>query len=256
LKNLQNIFILFGVFTFCGLLYGFSLNKQNKQRVAKVDVRITDHAKIGFVDNALVENLLRQAGNYILGQAVDSVHVQEIEDKVKDNPFVADAEAFVALDGTFHISIQQRKPVLRVIGENGMSFYVDDNGESMPVSNIHVAKVIPCTGVKNIDPKFYVAKESIVGNEDIFSAYKVALKIKEDDFFSKQFVQMEMDKDHELVLIPRVGNHEIIFGSATDIDLKLKKLNAFYEKGIGQSNWNIYKTVDLSFEGQVVCKKR
>jgi len=256
LKQLQNISILIGVFVFCGILYGFSLNKQNKQRVVNVDVNISDDATLGFVDQALVENLLRHDGNYILGQSIDSIHVQEIEDLVNKNPFVSDAEAYVGIDGTFHISIEQRKPVMRVMGKDGASFYVDDRGVSMPISPIHVAKVIPCTGVKNIDRKFYFHSESIASNKDLLAAYNVAKEIKSDKLLSKQFVQLALDKEDDIILIPRVGNHEIILGSATDVREKFKKLNAFYEEGIGQSNWNIYKSIDLSFAGQVVCKKR
>jgi len=186
---------------------------------------------------------------------MDSVNIQEIEERVKRNAFVKDAEAYADLEGNFFLSVDQRKPVLRVVNPSGSSFYIDEDGLSMPVSDIYSAQVIPCTGLK-VEQKYINSKTSVLEDSVLMDVWKVAAVINADPLFSKQFVQLDVDQQQEIVLIPRVGNHEIRLGKAENIEKKFENLTAFYQKGINQSNWNIYKTIDLSFDGQIVCKKR
>ncbi len=241
---------------FFGLLYGFSLSKQKKMRFQEVRIDISDRNEMSFVTQSTMEKLLTHNGNYVNGQIIDSVDVESIERRVNNNPYVKHAEAYVDLQGVFHLEVSQRNPIVRVIGDEGRSFYIDEDGVSMPTSDIYTEKVIPCTGVMGISPKYYHNRESVKGDDVLLDVWKLSVAIHSDEFFKKQFVQLDINKDGEAILIPRVGNHEIIFGKINDIDKKLIKLTAFYENGIKQSNWNIYKSIDLNYKGQVVCKKR
>ena len=71
-----------------------------------------------------------------------------------------------------------------------------------------------------------------------------------------QIEQLYVNKEFEIELIPRVGNHRIVVGDATDIKTKLDKLKVFYDKGLNKTGWNEYSVINLKFANQVVCKKR
>ena len=60
----------------------------------------------------------------------------------------------------------------------------------------------------------------------------------------------------DIELIPRVGNHTIVFGDANQIESKFEKLIVFYNKGLSNTGWNEYSVINLKYEGQVVCTKR
>jgi cell division protein FtsQ len=61
--------------------------------------------------------------------------------------------------------------------------------------------------------------------------------------------------DKDLELIPRVGNHTIILGNVSDLQEKFNKLMIFYKEAMPKVGWNKYKTLNLKYKNQIVCKK-
>jgi cell division protein FtsQ len=62
----------------------------------------------------------------------------------------------------------------------------------------------------------------------------------------------------DFVLVPQVGSHTIIFGSARsdeEVKEKMDKLKVFYQEGLPFEGWNKYETINLKFRNQIVCKK-
>ena len=60
----------------------------------------------------------------------------------------------------------------------------------------------------------------------------------------------------EFTLVPKVGNQKIKFGDIEDAVGKLRRLRIFYDEGMPYEGWQKYRTLDLRFEGQVVCERR
>jgi cell division protein FtsQ len=85
--------------------------------------------------------------------------------------------------------------------------------------------------------------------------YELATYISNDAFLKAQIEQIYIERNKEITLIPKVGDQEIIFGKAEDIKKKFDKLVLFYTKGINPNNLNLYKTINLKFDNQIVCKK-
>ena len=65
-----------------------------------------------------------------------------------------------------------------------------------------------------------------------------------------------MTREGEIQLVPRVGDHLLILGTADNVESKLERLMNFYEKGLDNVGWNKYRSVSVAYENQVVCKKR
>jgi cell division protein FtsQ len=86
--------------------------------------------------------------------------------------------------------------------------------------------------------------------------HRLARYIASDSFWKAQIQQVYVDENLEYVLIPRVGNHEIQFGKMDDLEIKFKKLKAFYEQALSKSDWNQYQSVNLKYKNQIVCKKK
>ena len=73
-----------------------------------------------------------------------------------------------------------------------------------------------------------------------------------------QIGQIHREKNGDFVLIPQVGSHTIIFGSAfsdREVEEKFKKLKVFYEEGLPYEGWNKYDIINLKYKKQIVCKK-
>ena len=85
--------------------------------------------------------------------------------------------------------------------------------------------------------------------------FKMANFISQDEFWNAQVSQLFVNDEKEFELIPRVGNHEIIFGEAEKIPFKFDKLMVFYKEALPKTGWNEYSTINLKFKNQIVCTK-
>ena len=65
-----------------------------------------------------------------------------------------------------------------------------------------------------------------------------------------------MNEDEEMELVPRVGNHTILFGDEKEMDEKFSKLFLFYKEGLSKQGWNKYNVINLKYKDQVVCTKK
>jgi len=131
---------------------------------------------------------------------------------------------------------------LRVMN-NGRSYYVDREGEIMPVSPNFTAYVPIVTGAVNEE----FAKGPL---------YDFALFLRRNDFWNAQIEQIHVDYSEEIELIPRVGNQIILLGKLDDYQYKLDKLFALYKNGFRQTGWNCYQRINLKYDNQVVCTKK
>ena len=88
------------------------------QTVGQVDIRISDStATRRMVSCGHVLDWLNRAGIQPVGMPVGEVDVAAIRSLVASKGFVGAAAAYVSPDGTLHIEIRQRRPVMRFMCE-------------------------------------------------------------------------------------------------------------------------------------------
>ena len=71
-----------------------------------------------------------------------------------------------------------------------------------------------------------------------------------------QVEQIDVTKEGQIRLVPRVGEHILILGTADDVEKKLERLMNFYKNGLDNVGWNKYRSISVAYDNQVVCKKR
>lgn len=59
----------------------------------------------------------------------------------------------------------------------------------------------------------------------------------------------------EIDLVPRSGRHTVRFGRLEDAERKFDKLMRFYRGGLSRIGWEEFRTIDLRYNDQVVCRK-
>lgn len=81
--------------------------------------------------------------------------------------------------------------------------------------------------------------------------------VEKDDFWRSEIVQIVVAKGPggtpQIELIPRTGRHTVLFGSPDDTEAKFAKLLTFYRNGLRNIGWEKYRTIDVRYDGQVVC---
>ena len=74
------------------------------------------------------------------------------------------------------------------------------------------------------------------------------------DQWKDKIVQIHSTEDGSLILIPREGNEQFLFGQPENIAGKFDRIGVYYTTIIPEKGKDCYKSVNVAFEGQIVCK--
>lgn len=95
--------------------------------------------------------------------------------------------------------------------------------------------------------------------EDFMKLLTFVEFIEDDDFWRSEVVQIAAHATPsgalEVELTPRSGRHTIVFGRIEQVERKFEKLLRFYRNGLMNIGWGEYRTIDIRYNDQVVCKK-
>lgn len=235
-----------------------SLSFVNKTReeitCSKIDVRIGPEKELLFIDRETVLHTMRADGDEkkLLGMKISAMQLPELETMLEQNKLIKAAEVFTDMNGIVHINIAQREPVLRIINNEGEGYYIDRQGGKMPVSTAFTARVPVASG--NIFEGYH--QRDSIESYVVSELFKIATYVDKDAFWKAQIEQIFVTAESEFILIPKIGDHTIYFGSAEDIEAKFKKLLVFYKEALSRVGWDKYQVIDLRFKNQIVCKKK
>ena len=84
----------------------------------------------------------------------------------------------------------------------------------------------------------------------------MALKIYKDSFLRTYVTEIHQIENKEVSLRMRVVKFWILLGDLENLDQKMRNLKAFYQKAKKDNMLDIYKSVNLQFDNQVVCTKK
>jgi cell division protein FtsQ len=56
-------------------------------------------------------------------------------------------------------------------------------------------------------------------------------------------------------MVPKIGNHIIVLGSADDLENKFNKLMIFYNEVLKNFDADDFRIVNLKYKDQIVCSK-
>ncbi len=184
------------------------------------------------------------------GMDLNQVRLDRMERVLEEDPFVKNAEVWIDADNKVHIKIKQRQPILRIIDNNGMNYYLDAEGIKIPTSKYATARVPVATGYL---PAYY--KEFQGSNNPLHDVLLLAKFLKKNKVIDALVSQISVHKSGDLVLSPEFGKTSIILGTTDQMVKKFEKLLIFYKEGMPREGWRKYQTINLKFTNQVVCKR-
>ncbi len=183
---------------------------------------------------------------------VGELDVERLERVLEEHPFVHSSEAFVDAQNVINIQLVQREPLLRVLDNNGLNYYLDEDGEQLPPSPHYAARVRVATGFLPPYEQDFLEKEGHLLNQ----VYQLNELLRADPFLDALIEQIYLNKRGEMILSPKVGKQTILLGRFHNTADKLERLKTFYQEGLPYKGWRAYRSFDLRYSGQVVCKKR
>ena len=110
------IIVLNIVFAVYIVLAMTSFNKPDEEgRIcSKVSINIEDESANGFLSVKEIKKILEQHRLYPLKKKMSDINPRDIEELLKESPFVNQVEFYKTQDNNVNISITQRLPIVRI----------------------------------------------------------------------------------------------------------------------------------------------
>jgi cell division protein FtsQ len=242
---------------------GFISEKQSEQLINSIDIKILDSDRSHFIDENDIREVLYGSKLPLLGEKSYRISLKHVEEALHQQQIIRTAEAYITERGVLHVDVQQREPFVRIFNRRGQSYYLDREGNIVPVSRSFSPYVLIVNGyiyepfrpgqVKNI---WDVRHDSLSRQQQcIYDIYNLAEFIQGDELWRSQIEQVYVNASGEFELIPRVGSHIIEFGRADNTTEKFYKLKLLYLQGFNKLGWNQYSRINLKYNNQVICTK-
>ena len=230
-----------------------ALRQRTCQWKGSLDVTITDSLERQFIGKADVASWLEKEYRAYAGLPLDSVNLDQIEKLVCAHSVVRECQAWLTDDGILHVALSQRQPVVRFDdGTNG--YYADATGFVFPLQSRGTVDVPVVDGrIPMKIPRGFKGTPQNEAEKAWLDKMIGLVNHIRGTVWEGNIVKMTVSANGNLVLTPRQGNEQFIFGEPVHVKEKMSLLKAYYESVVPvQPN---YRTVDLRYRGQLVCRK-
>lgn len=235
-KYINNIKIIIAL-AVVSIFFAFSSSQNNAKPISEVEVSFIGDNNL-FISKTKVDKLLIQNNDYIKCVSKDILDLKALENKLSSHDMIENSEVYISINGILKIDIKQRNPYARVISDS--SFYIDNNGTKMPLSDNYSARVLLVHGLNDESKIDYV--------------FKLIKTIRDDEFLNLNVTDILINKS-DISLRVRNCNFEVLVGDLNNLETKIKNFKAFYQKAYRDKILNNYKKVNLQFNNQIVCTK-
>ncbi|WP_188048769.1 cell division protein FtsQ/DivIB [Flavobacterium sp. GP15] len=220
-------------------LFSFTSKRNENRKLSKTIITfVGDNAP--FIKQETVNKLLIENNSAVTSIEKVNLDLNKLEKNLNSHQMIEKSDVFVSIDGVLKAVVKQKTPVSRVFDSNG-SFYIDYEGDRMPLSSNFTARVPLVSGEINKN-----------NNEDLAELFRV---IFDDSFLKKNIIGIQIMPNGSLIMLNRNFNYQIDFGNLNNVERKFKNYKAFFQKAVLDSSLYKYKKIDLRFTEQVVCTK-
>lgn len=220
------------------VLFAFSNYRNANRKVAEPTIEFVGENKL-FITESTVSKLLIQNQGTVAGQPKEIIDLNELETALNSNPMIKKAEVFMSVNGKLSAEIEQKRPIARV--QTNASYYIDDQGSYMPLSSNYAARVPLVTGS--------------VKKNNLKTVFQFAKAVDQDEFLKKHVIEIRQNDDETIDFKIRRSDFLVHLGTLKQLQKKINKFKAFYQKALKDKILDNYKLVNLKFDKQVICTK-
>ncbi|MEP1095929.1 MAG: cell division protein FtsQ [Cyclobacteriaceae bacterium] len=235
--------IIFSLITFSGV-------KNSDRKVEGIEVTIAQDDGNFFTDQMEVLSLMTiDASDFIVGSELSDLDPKALEIRIEKNPFIRDAQVYRDLKGNLKVTVEQNRPIARVLMDGAEDKYIDVDGNILPVNAKHTARV------PLLETTFEFGWKENLNESDYGSkVFELLNYVKGDEFWQAQIAQIIVLKNGDVELLPQVTKQKIAFGKPEDLEKKFARLMIFYKEILPKKGWNTYSLVNLKYDNQIICE--
>ncbi len=236
---------------------GRRLDKSRKETTCgKIEVEFRDGDGTGLVSADDVKRIVAREYGNCSGRRLEEIDLSAIEKVLDNRNGILKSDAYTTDDGTLHIQISQREPVLRMISGNGV-WYVDETGYIFPGQKSYAKRIPVVDGAIPLDISIDFKGEPKTGRERewLGRVLKLAGYMNGSRTWSNAISQINVNSRGQLVLIPSKGRERFNIGSPEEFGKKFAKIEDYYKFIVPDRGEKAYSDVNVSYDGQIVCRK-
>ena len=153
------------------------------------------------------------------------------------------------------IDITQRKPLMR-FQKGNKGFYADAHGYIFPMKTGKSSYVVVIDGEIPLHLENTDRGKATSGDERLWLEQMTELVeyMSGHQVWENNIVQIHVEKNGDLILIPREGKERFIFGKPSGVEEKFSLMDCYYTGIVPVKGKDYYRTVDLRYDGQIICK--
>jgi cell division protein FtsQ len=227
------------IITVMVFLYSFTSVRNSHRKLKKAEVIFIGNSK-NFLKQETVNKLLIENNSDVKTIEKLGVNLNKLENSINKHQMVKHSQIYVSVDGVLKAEVEQKTPIARFVNQ-GTSFYIDNEGSTMAISELFTSRVMLVTGL--ITPK---NKQQVIA---------LLNKIDTDEFLKKNIIGIQILSNDDVIMSNRIYNYQIDFGKMINIDEKFENYKAFFQKTSKEKVLEKYKKINLKFSHQVVCTK-
>ncbi len=235
---------------------GSSAREKEGLTCSSLEVTVLDSLENNFVCASDIRRYLdTESGGYI-GKKLTSIDLVEMERIIDGKSAVLKSEAYITKDGTLNIAVTQRKPMVRFQKPDG-GFYADREGYIFPLQGNYTAYVPVVDGAipVNVSGSYKGKAGSEKEQKWINDMIGLISYMEESGIWSGNIVQITVRGNGDLVLIPRQGKEKFLFGGPDNLEDKFSRMEKYYTGIVPAKGEGYYSTVNVKYNGQIVCRK-
>lgn len=229
-----------------------AIQRQHQLVCRSIQVKVDYDSGLAFLsENEIKDKVNYLNGGDITGKRLSAVDFRGLEKEIRKNPYVKSVQIFVDQAQGVTVEVFQKRPILRVINSDGVSYYIGENNDRIPLSNNFTSHVAVALG--NVEMHTNAKRDSTVQD----ALYRLIQYVRKDEFLNALVDQVYVEENGELIVIPKIEGQTIRFGAAdNNMAEKFERLKIFYNEGLRRTGWDKYSTIDIRYKDQVVCEKR
>lgn len=230
----------------------FAVHRKANAAVAELKIEIVglEEDENLITEKEVTEILQLAAGKVIDQSNIKDLDIRDMEEKLNKDNRIKQADLYFDSNDNLRVKVIQKKPIMRVIETTGKAYFLDYDGNQVPVAKGSAIRTAIATGIREEYDQEALFSEKPSKLKEVFMVMRY---ISKDNFLAALIEQIgvENNKEQDIVLIPKVGREKIIFGNADNIEAKFDNLKIFYKDGMPKLGWSRYKSLNLKYSEQV-----
>jgi cell division protein FtsQ len=253
MKKLKFQILLYGLLTvFSWMIVGLGAARQSGAKVSSLQPVILNEENNHFLEMDDVRAMVRNIQERPLEECKQGeIKIGEIERSLESNPYVKTAEAYTDVGGNVVVELQLRKPLARVMYEDGTGFYLDHEFNKVDLSSTYSANTPLLRGLERepLEPRDTVLSTQLNDLREFL------LYVDRSELLRAQVSEVVRRANGDLVLFPEMGDVVVEFGKPDAIEEKFANMELFYRRVLNYAGWKKYKSISLKYKNQVVARR-